>query len=139
MDSSSSASRRLLREAHSGGLRTTVLPQANAGQAWPLVAAAGRASPPPMDCGSLVEIGSELQVGPKTDALGSVSRRKRGEGMARWAKGNRQYSSSSTGTAWRAFEAEDLAALTEALVARAVLRVETTATAALAGGDVDGP
>jgi hypothetical protein len=36
------------------------------------------------------------------------------------------------------FEAEDLAALTDVLVARAVLRVETTAAAALAGGDVDG-
>src|SRR5690349_3296739 len=36
------------------------------------------------------------------------------------------------------FEAEDLPALTEALIGRAVLRVETTATAALAGGDVDG-
>jgi hypothetical protein len=36
------------------------------------------------------------------------------------------------------FEAEDLAALTEALVARATMRVETTATSALAGGDVDG-
>jgi len=36
------------------------------------------------------------------------------------------------------FEADDLAALTEALIGRAVLRVETTAIAALAGGDVDG-
>ena len=36
------------------------------------------------------------------------------------------------------FEADDLAALTETLIGRAVLRVETTATAALAGGDVDG-
>jgi hypothetical protein len=30
---------------------------------------------------------SELQVGAKMDTLGSVSRRKRREGMARWAKG----------------------------------------------------
>jgi hypothetical protein len=36
------------------------------------------------------------------------------------------------------FEARDLAALADALVARAVLRVETTAIAALTGGDVDG-
>jgi hypothetical protein len=36
------------------------------------------------------------------------------------------------------FTAKDLAALTEALLGRAALRVETTATAALAGGDVDG-
>lgn len=35
-------------------------------------------------------------------------------------------------------EVEDPGALVEALIRRAVLRVETTATAALAGGDVDG-
>ena len=36
------------------------------------------------------------------------------------------------------FEADDPAALTEALLGRATLRVETTAAAALQGGDVDG-
>jgi pimeloyl-ACP methyl ester carboxylesterase len=36
------------------------------------------------------------------------------------------------------FEAEDLAGLADALTGRAMPRVETTATAALAGGDVDG-
>ena len=36
------------------------------------------------------------------------------------------------------FEAEDLGALAEVLIGRAALRVETTAVAALAGGDVDG-
>ena len=90
------------------------------------------------DCGHLVEGVSELQVGPKTDALGSVSRRKRGVGMARWARGEQTVQFLVDRNRLESFAAEDLAALTEALVARAMLRVEITATVALAGGDVDG-
>jgi hypothetical protein len=58
--------------------------------------------------------------------------------MARWAKGERAVQFLIDRNRLESFEAEGLAALTEALVARATLRVETTATAALAGGDVDG-
>jgi hypothetical protein len=36
------------------------------------------------------------------------------------------------------FEAEDLGALADALIGRAARRVQTTAAAALEGGDVDG-
>src|SRR5471032_2536846 len=58
--------------------------------------------------------------------------------MARWAKGEQTVQFLIDRNRLESFEAEDLAALTEALIGRAVLRVETTATAALAGGDVDG-
>ncbi len=58
--------------------------------------------------------------------------------MARWARGEQTVQYHVGQNRLESFEAEDLAALAEALVARAVLRVETTATAALAGGDVDG-
>jgi hypothetical protein len=58
--------------------------------------------------------------------------------MARWAKGEQTVQFLVDRNRLESFEAEDLAALTEALVARAVRRVETTATAALPGGDVDG-
>jgi len=58
--------------------------------------------------------------------------------MARWAKGEQTVQYLVSQNRLESFEAKDLAALTEALVNRAVLRVETTATAALAGGDVDG-
>jgi hypothetical protein len=61
-----------------------------------------------------------------------------GEGMARWAKGEQTVQFLVDRNRLESFEADDLAALTEALIGRAVLRVETTATAALAGGDVDG-
>jgi hypothetical protein len=61
-----------------------------------------------------------------------------GEGMARWAIGERTVQFLVDRNRLESFEAEDLAALTEVLVGRATLRVETTATAALAGGDVDG-
>jgi len=44
-----------------------------------------------------------------------------GEGMARWARGEQTFCFSSTGTGLMSFEAEDLAALTEALVGRATL------------------
>ena len=58
--------------------------------------------------------------------------------MSRWAKGEQTVQFLVGRNRLESFEAEDLAALTEALVARATLRVETTAAAALAGGDVDG-
>jgi hypothetical protein len=61
-----------------------------------------------------------------------------GEDMARWAIGERTVQFLVDRNRLESFEAKDLAALTEALIGRAVLRVETTATAALAGGDVDG-
>lgn len=59
--------------------------------------------------------------------------------MARWAKGERTVQFLVDRNRLESFEVDDLAALTEALIGRAVLRVETTATAALAGGDVDAP
>jgi hypothetical protein len=58
--------------------------------------------------------------------------------MARWAKGEQTVQFLVDRNRLESFETEDLAALTEALVARATLRIETTAAAALAGGDVDG-
>src|SRR5260370_29664310 len=75
---------------------------------------------------------------PEVGALGSVCGSETGEAMARWARGEQAVQFLVGRNRLERFEAEDLAALTEALVARAVLRVETTATAALAGGDVDG-
>jgi hypothetical protein len=58
--------------------------------------------------------------------------------MARWASGQQTVRFLVDRNRLESFEAEDLAALTEGLVSRAALRVETTAAAALAGGDVDG-
>ena len=58
--------------------------------------------------------------------------------MTRWAKGEQTVQFLVDRNRLESFAAEDLAALTEALIGRAMLRVETTATAALAGGDVDG-
>ena len=58
--------------------------------------------------------------------------------MARWASGEQTVQFLVGRNRLESFEAEDLAALTETLIGRAILRVETTATAALAGGDVDG-
>src|SRR5580658_9254133 len=58
--------------------------------------------------------------------------------MARWATGERTVQFLIDRDRLESFEAEDLAGLTEALVERAALRVDTTAAAALAGGDVDG-
>jgi hypothetical protein len=63
---------------------------------------------------------------------------KRGEGMARWARGEQTVQFLVDRNRLESFEADDLASLSGALIGRAVLRVETTATAALAGGDVDG-
>lgn len=58
--------------------------------------------------------------------------------MARWARGEQTVQFLVDRNRLESFEAKDLAALTEALIGRAVLRVETTAAAALSGGDVDG-
>jgi hypothetical protein len=58
--------------------------------------------------------------------------------MTHWARGEQTVPYLVGQNRLESFEAKDLAALAEALAARAVLRVETTATAALAGGDVDG-
>src|SRR5258708_31015585 len=58
--------------------------------------------------------------------------------MARWARGEQTVQYLVDRNRLESFEAIDLAALAETVVARAVLRVETTASAALAGGDVDG-
>src|SRR5258707_895231 len=58
--------------------------------------------------------------------------------MARWARGEQTVQYLVDRNRLESFEAIDLAALAETVVARAVLRVETTAAAALKGGDVDG-
>jgi hypothetical protein len=58
--------------------------------------------------------------------------------MARWAKGERTVQYLADKGRLESFEAENLGAQAEALVARATLRVDTTAKAALAGGDIDG-
>ena len=58
--------------------------------------------------------------------------------MARWAKGERAVQYLLDNARLESIEAENLGDLAQALIARATLRVDTTATAALAGGDVDG-
>jgi hypothetical protein len=58
--------------------------------------------------------------------------------MTRWAKGVQTVQFLVDRNRLESFEEDDLAALTEALIGRAALRVEATATAAPAGGDVDG-
>jgi hypothetical protein len=58
--------------------------------------------------------------------------------MARLTKGEQTVQFLVDRNRLESFAAEDLAGLTDALIGRAVLRVETTAAAALAGGDVDG-
>jgi tellurite resistance protein len=55
-----------------------------------------------------------------------------GEDMVRWARGEQTVQFLVGRNRLEGFEAEDLAALTETLIGRADLRVETTATAALA-------
>jgi hypothetical protein len=62
----------------------------------------------------------------------------RREDTTHWTKGQQTVQYLVGQNRLESFEAKDLAALAEALIARAVLRVETTAAAALAGGDVDG-
>lgn len=58
--------------------------------------------------------------------------------MARRVKGEQTVQFLIDRNRLESFEVEDLVGLTDALIGRAMLRVETTATAALAGGDVDG-
>ena len=58
--------------------------------------------------------------------------------MARWEKGERTVRYLAGRGRLESFEAEDLGVLADALIVRAARRVETTAGAALAGGDVDG-
>ena len=58
--------------------------------------------------------------------------------MARWGKGERTVQYLVERARLESFEAGDLGGLADALVVRAARRVDTTATAALAGGDVDG-
>ncbi len=58
--------------------------------------------------------------------------------MTRWDKGERTVAYLIGQGRLESVEAEDLAALADALIGRAARRVETTAAAALEGGDVDG-
>ena len=58
--------------------------------------------------------------------------------MPRWAEGEKTVQYLVEKGRLESFEAEELGELAEALIGRADLRVETTAAAALAGGDVDG-
>ena len=58
--------------------------------------------------------------------------------MARWAKGERTVRYLVDKGRLESIEAENLGPLAEALIARATLRVDTTARAALAAGDIDG-
>lgn len=58
--------------------------------------------------------------------------------MARWESGARTVDYLLGKGRLESFQAKDLRSLTEAVLARAVLRVQTTASAALKGGDVDG-
>ena len=58
--------------------------------------------------------------------------------MARWEKGERTVRFLISRGRLESVEVEDLAASTDALIARATLRVEATAAAALKAGDVDG-
>ncbi len=58
--------------------------------------------------------------------------------VARWESGQRTVQFLIDQNRVEGFEAEDLGALADALIERAALRVETTAAAALKGGDVDG-
>ena len=58
--------------------------------------------------------------------------------MARWAKGERTVQFLISRGRLESVEVDDLAASADALIARAALRVEATAAAALRAGDVDG-
>jgi hypothetical protein len=60
------------------------------------------------------------------------------ETVARWVKGERTIQYLVDRARLESFEAKGLDELADALIRRAALRVETTAAAALAGGDVDG-
>jgi hypothetical protein len=58
--------------------------------------------------------------------------------VARWEKGERTVEYLVGRGRLESFDADDLAALVGALIGRSERRVQTTAAAALAGGDVDG-
>jgi hypothetical protein len=58
--------------------------------------------------------------------------------VARWGKGERTVQYLAGRGRLESFEAEDLGVLADALIGRVLRRVETTAAAALEGGDVDG-
>ena len=58
--------------------------------------------------------------------------------MARWEKGERTVQFLISRGRLESVEVDDLAASADALIARAALRVEATAAAALRAGDVDG-
>lgn len=58
--------------------------------------------------------------------------------MVGWAKGERTVQYLVGNGRLESIEAENFGALAEALIARATLRVDTTARAALGGGDIDG-
>jgi hypothetical protein len=58
--------------------------------------------------------------------------------VARWGKGERTVQYLVDRARLESFEARNLGELAHALIGRAARRVETTAVAALAGGDVDG-
>jgi hypothetical protein len=58
--------------------------------------------------------------------------------VARWQKGEQTVQYLVGVGKLESFEAEDLSVLADAQIGRAKLRVETTAAAALKGGDVDG-
>jgi hypothetical protein len=58
--------------------------------------------------------------------------------MARWPAGEKTVQFLVDRNRLESFKADNVIALAEALIGRARLRVETTAAAALAGGDVDG-
>jgi hypothetical protein len=60
------------------------------------------------------------------------------EAVARWERGELAVQYLVDKGRLESFEAEDLAAVADALTGRAALRAETTAAAALEGGDVDG-
>ncbi|TVZ07141.1 hypothetical protein EAS64_07485 [Trebonia kvetii] len=58
--------------------------------------------------------------------------------MVRWSKGERTVRYLVERARLESFVADDLGGLADALIGRAARRVETTAAAALAGGDIDG-
>jgi hypothetical protein len=63
---------------------------------------------------------------------------RRGSATASWQKGGRTVQYLVVKGRLESFTAQDLGALAEALIGRAALRVDTTATAAFEGGDLDG-
>jgi hypothetical protein len=87
--------------------------------------------------GSLLGRGS-YPVRNRAARISVLSGRREKKGMARWTRGEQTVQFLIDRSRLESFEAEDLTALTDALIVRTARRVETTAAAALAGGDVDG-